>query len=295
MLPSINALLTAIVDYAGLFPPATLDLRQAMTNYVQYSGTPDRWLLGQFVLPASRLDEFQSLLPKFPLTRWSLSIIVEQELTLAIERVQSCLSHPQIAVKSLEFLPLAPAAIEQILPLLPVGIESYFEVPWIGNLDAVLQVLQSTQAAVKLRTGGMTMDAFPNSIQLGQAIVGCAEAQVPFKATAGLHHPLPTICRLRDEPGSATTAMHGFLNVALLAALAFNQTVSLEEAVAVLEAGDESNLRDRFQFLAEGISWGDRALSLTEIEAARHSCFRSFGSCSFAEPTEDLRALQLID
>jgi hypothetical protein len=80
MPPSINALLTAIVDYAGLFPPATLDLRQAMANYVQYSGTPDCWLLGKFVLPASRLDEFQSLLPEFPLTLWSLSIIVDQEL-----------------------------------------------------------------------------------------------------------------------------------------------------------------------------------------------------------------------
>jgi hypothetical protein len=291
MLPSTNALLTAIVDYAGLFPPAKLDLWQAMANYVQYASTPERWLLGRFVLPASRLDQFQSLLPEFSLAQWSLSVIVE-ETSIGLEQVQSCISYPQIAVRALEFLPLAPGAIAQVLPLLPTGVEAFFEVPWNSDLDAVLQILQSTQAAIKLRTGGITAEAFPSSFELGKAILGCARAQVPFKATAGLHHPLPTIQRLTDDPDSATVAMHGALNVALLAALTFQQTIPLPEAVVMLEAGE---IQDNFQFLADGIVWGDRTLSLAELEAARHHCFRSFGSCSFKEPVEDLKALQLID
>jgi hypothetical protein len=302
MLPSITALLTAIADYAGLFPPAQLDLRQAMANYVQYSSLPERWLLGRFVLPASRLDEFQLLLPEFPLAQWSLSVIVGQAVEQAIAQIQSYLHHPQIAIQSLEFVPLDIKAIAQVLPLLPDGVEVFFEVPWNSSLDAYLRVLQSTSAAIKLRTGGITADAFPNRVQLGQAILQCVEAQVPFKATAGLHHPLPATHPLTDESDRATTTMHGFLNVALLAAFALQQPVSLHEAVAVLETSDsqsitedDSTIKAVFQFGSKQVVWGDRTLSLPELETARQRGFRSFGSCSFTEPITDLKAWQLID
>src|SRR5437879_10977610 len=58
----------------------------------------------------------------------------------------------------------------------------------------------------KLRTGGVTADAFPTSEQIAQALVTPVTHQVPIKFTAGLHHPLRTF---RDD---VPTNMHGFLN-----------------------------------------------------------------------------------
>ena len=47
----------------------------------------------------------------------------------------------------------------------------------------------------KMRTGGVTADAFPTSAQIAPALVAPATQQVPIKFTAGLHHPLATVSR----------------------------------------------------------------------------------------------------
>jgi hypothetical protein len=44
-------LLTGLIDYAGLFPPAKLSLDQAIRNYAAYRQCPERWMLGKFVIP----------------------------------------------------------------------------------------------------------------------------------------------------------------------------------------------------------------------------------------------------
>ena len=45
MLLSIQTLLSAIVDYAGLFPPAKLSLAAAMAEYEHYQTSPEHWML----------------------------------------------------------------------------------------------------------------------------------------------------------------------------------------------------------------------------------------------------------
>ncbi|HEY9643969.1 MAG TPA: hypothetical protein V6C57_25990, partial [Coleofasciculaceae cyanobacterium] len=186
----IPALLGSVVDYAGLFPPAKLDLRQAMANYEQYQKSPEHWLLGRFVLPLARLPEFTALLPAFPFHSGSLSGIVSSDWPTAIAQISSLINAP-IAISALEFPPLAPTAIETVLSLLPAEVEAFFEIPLHSNLDDYLQVLQHPQSAAKLRTGGVTAADFPSRAQLGQVILALAKARVPFKATAGLHHALP--------------------------------------------------------------------------------------------------------
>src|SRR5438128_10977630 len=59
----------------------------------------------------------------------------------------------------------------------------------------------------KLRTGGVTADAFPTSTQIAGALVTPATHQLPIKFTAG---PRNTISHCR---GGVQTKMHGFLNV----------------------------------------------------------------------------------
>ncbi|MGL4622502.1 hypothetical protein [Chroococcidiopsis sp.] len=283
MLASLKALLTSVVDYAGLFPPAKLDLRQAMENYVQDSASPYAWMLNRFVIPISRLSEFAELLSAFSLKHWSLSVILSG-LQSEIEQLRSLNHSDNVAIAALEFSPLSPPEIERVLPDLPTGVEAFFEIPFNRDLEPYLKVLRHTGTAAKIRTGGATIGAFPSVTQLSQCMYLFAEAQIPFKATAGLHHPLPAKYPLTSEPDSPATLMHGFLNVATLAALAYWQKVTPTEALELLQ--ESSNT---FQFKQDSICWRDRCLDILEIEAARQHFFRSFGSCSFQEPVNDLK------
>ena len=298
MIASVKALLSSVVDYAGLFPPAKLDMEAAMSNYARYQTTSYSWMLGHFVVPASRLNELEELLPRFPLKQWSIAAILSGDVELEVDRVHSLHNKNRIAIAALEFPPLPPAEIEKIDPRLPPEVDSFFEIPLKGDIDAYLATVQHTGASAKVRTGGITADAFPSTTQLCQFMAACAKAQVPFKATAGLHHPLPANYRLTYEPDSPSTSMHGFLNVAILAALVYWQKVTPEEALEVLK---ESSI-EGFQFNADRIAWrvkpsyavGNRYLNLAEIEEVRKRFFRSFGSCSFQEPIDDLKELQLL-
>ena len=262
-----------------------------MANYAQYQMASDNWMLGHFVVPASRSHELQELLPTFPLKQWSLSAILSKDVELDIDRVRSLQDNRQIAIAALEIPPLPPEEIERVFPLLPAGVDVFFEIPLNSDLEPYLSVLQKIGASAKIRTGGITAEAFPSATKLSECILAFAEARVPFKATAGLHHPLPNEYRLTYEPDSLSSKMHGFLNVTILASLVHWQKVTPEEAVAILQ----ESLIDRFLFKADGIEWSDRQLSLAQIEEARQQFFRSFGSCSFQEPIDDLKHLQLLN
>src|SRR5262245_38924762 len=61
MNPALRALLGGIIDYAGLFPPAQLPLEEAIRNYARYRTEPESWMLGRFVIPATRLKELAEL------------------------------------------------------------------------------------------------------------------------------------------------------------------------------------------------------------------------------------------
>ena len=54
---SVIALLDALIDYAGLFPPAGLGMREAVRNYATNREGPYSWALARFICPASRLRE----------------------------------------------------------------------------------------------------------------------------------------------------------------------------------------------------------------------------------------------
>ncbi len=295
MLASVKTLFSSIVDYAGLFPPAKLTMSEATANYARYQMADHHWMLGNFVLPVSRLNEFEQLLLNLPqegskTRQWRLSVIISQELESAIAKIKSLNDNHKIAIAALEFPPLSPRVIEKVLPSLPAEVEAFFEVPYSGDLKTYLTVLQRPGVSAKIRTGGLSAEVFPTISQLYQFIFACAQAQVPFKATAGLHHPLPGNYPLAYEPDSPNGAMHGFVNVAVLAALVYWQKVNVQAALAVLQ---ESAI-DGFQFSADSIIWKDRRLDIWELQKARQSFFRSFGSCSFQEPIESLKELKLL-
>jgi hypothetical protein len=135
----------------------------------------------------------------------------------------------------------------------------------------------------KLRTGGVTADAFPTSAQIARALVTAATHQLPIKFTAGLHHP---IRQFRDE---VKTKMHGFLNVLGAAVLAAEHQWEADQAVTMLEDEDPRS----FSFTDHFFAWRDWKID-TERLQYRRKFVRSFGSCSFDEPRDDLRALRFL-
>jgi len=141
----------------------------------------------------------------------------------------------------------------------------------------------------KIRTGGETADKIPPVEIVIDFMQACATAKVPFKATAGLHHPVRSMHRLTYQPDSPSGMMHGFLNVFL--AVAFVRT-GIDTPLAVALVNEQSP--EAFEFDSSGVLWQDQRLSIAQIAEARRDFAISFGSCSFTEPIEDLQSLHLL-
>jgi hypothetical protein len=168
-------------------------------------------------------------------------------------------------------------------------IEVYLEVSPHSDPIALLREIAQTPASAKLRTGGVVESAFPLPDQVLRFIDVCVEEGVPFKATAGLHHAIRGRYPLTYEQGSATAIMFGYLNVFLAAA--YRAAGSSESAVlGVLEESDPASFRidDR------GVWWRDHVVVHDQLEIVRQTVASSFGSCSFTEPVDEARRLNLI-
>ena len=63
---ALRTLVAGVVDYAGLFPPAGLDMPAAVRHYAECRVGDDAWMLGRFVVQAARLDEWESAVAALP-------------------------------------------------------------------------------------------------------------------------------------------------------------------------------------------------------------------------------------
>jgi hypothetical protein len=248
---SLRALLSNLIDYAGLYPPAALPLPEVVARYEGYRQSTDAWILNRLVLPAARLDEANVR------DGWRITLLVESEpgpLPPQVETLET--RQPQ------RFS-------------LPTYVETNSELP--------------RGAFAKLRTGGLTPDAVPSTAQVADLLIRAAAGRIPFKATAGLHHPVRSLRPLTYAADAPCATMHGFLNVFTAAALAWEGA----DAATVLAVLDETDAR-AFQFSDDALSWRGHALPTRQLVTARREFAHSFGSCSFEEPVADLRELGLL-
>jgi len=300
---ALRTLLEGIVDYAGLFPPASLDMRTAAERYAAHRAGSDRWALGRFVLPAARLAEFgreaAAVLPRDAgAAPWRLSALVGPDVEADIALVRAFAArHAAPAgrlamVDSLEGRAATPDEIERLARAartLGDDVTLFVELPLAGDVAPLVNVVCDAGARAKVRTGGVTADAFPPSDALARFIAACVKAGVPFKATAGLHHPLRARYPLTYAPDSPTGTMYGFLNVFVGAAL-LRTGMPEAELPALLEEGTP----DAIRFDDAGVTWRAWRADRDALAAARAGVAQSFGSCSFEEPMSDLRALGLL-
>jgi hypothetical protein len=245
---SLRALLSRLIDYAGLYPPAGLPLAVVSEKYRSYLVSPESWMLNRVVLPAAKLAEVQLR------AGWRVTLLVEDEPG-----------------------PL-PAQVETLETKLPqkLSLATYCEAP----IDAI------QGAFAKVRTGGLTPEAIPPSGLLADFMCAAAARRLPFKATAGLHHPIRSLRPLTYTPDSPRATMHGFVNVFAAAVFAWQGA----EREAVIDVLNDTEPRS-FRFLEDELRWRNRTVSTAGVESARRDFAHSFGSCSFEEPIADLRAL----
>ncbi|MBN8579439.1 MAG: hypothetical protein J0L96_02115 [Anaerolineae bacterium] len=303
---AFQTFMSQILDYAGLYPPANLPLEVAFQNFIEYQASPDAWMLSRFVIPAKRLAE----LPNFE-ENLSFALLGRggkdmeeflENVTLDIVEVRSfCETHDSHVSTDMFEVALPASALSDKFTANDIvtrasdvlnknGITVFFEAPfgegWEGRVQKLTRALRKVKdkhVGFKLRTGGVTADAFPSSEQIAWAMTEVRAASVPMKCTAGLHHPV------RHFNQSVNTKMHGFINVFGAGMLAFANGISQAQIQSIIEEEDLAS----FVFDEAGFEWKGLRVVTSQIMRARQS-ITSFGSCSFDEPREDLRNLNLL-
>jgi hypothetical protein len=322
--PSLQALLHEILDYAGLFPPADLSLRQALRNYSEYRDEPEAWMLSRFVLPVRRLPDltpFRRFISQGAPHRFSVLGTGGADPDTFLDALARDLDvidafdeeyGSRVQVDVLE-VPLPDALVgssqrdmesffekvdRRLIQTGTAKLNFYFELPMhtdavnaLPALCAALSEHNSQQAVpprsimgLKLRCGGGKPDDIPSVEAVAALIVAARNAGIPFKATAGLHRPI------RHYDDGLDTEMHGFINLFAAAIFAAEHELDTDEVTAILQEETSNN----FQFEKERFSWRNMSVSLDGIRHARDHLALSFGSCSFEEPVDHLRDLDLL-
>lgn len=265
---SRRALLGALIDHAALFPPASLDMPDALEADRRARATPEAWMLDRFIVPASRLAELPADTPPLSVVldrgEGDLDAIAAYDVVLLEGRIDPA------------WIPETQALVDAKL-----GVPAFWELAPGRALDGEVAAVREAGAGAKIRCGGVTADAFPPVEAVAAFVLACRDAGVRFKATAGLHHPI------RHVDPATGFHMHGFLNLLAAAVLAH---MGEDDLVPVLAEEDAA----AFTVDAGGLEVHGRRADGAAIEAARAELFVAYGSCSFSEPVEDLTALGIL-
>ncbi len=301
--PALRTLVSGIVDYAGLFPPASLNMFEAVSKYAQYRASSDAWMLGRFVVPVAQLDEWRTAVGSLNadgVNAWRrarLSALLSGEFAREADVITAFNANRphDVQIDVAEGRAASPDTVLAMAAAMPDDVMLYCELPHREDPKALLEAVRSANVRAKIRTGGVTPDAFPTAAEIVRFLRRCMELGVTSKATAGLHHPLRGEFRLTYAPDGIRGMMYGYLNVVLCAA-ALRDGASDAVAAAILliespRALTMTNGAIRIT-LDEPVSGRD-VIELPEatLAAVRQTAVVAFGSCSFREPVDELGVL----
>jgi hypothetical protein len=287
-------LLEGCIDYAGLFPPAQLSMAESFANYLSYRNGPEGWIMDRFVCGANQLSALAEALKQAnPSSAVSVSVVGSRNPIWEEGLISDADAMTRFMETAGEFADLeayekplpATGDLAELLSDLRAfnQVETFCEIPWGCDLpEAIGSIAGEEWLGAKVRTGGLQADAFPSSEELALFIQQCIQLEVPFKLTAGLHHPV------RSFRQDVNTKMHGFLNTLAAAGLTYSQDLTAKELENILESEDPAD----FGATDQEFRFKNWKLDLEEIEATR-ALFVSFGSCSVIEPLADLAELNL--
>jgi hypothetical protein len=248
-------LLGALIDHAALFPPASLDMPEAIAADRAARASEHAWILGRFICPASRLGELPREAPR-------LSVVLDGG-----EGDLEAVHDARVAGREVELVEARidpvwiPDTQQLVAAKLGEGVQAFWELAPGRGLAGAVAAVREARAGAKIRCGGGTVPPVER-----------------FKATAGLHHAI------RSEDA------HGFLNLLAAAVFAHAEGLSEAELVPLLAERDPS----AFAVAADGLTARDHHAGAAAIAEARRELFVAYGSCSFAEPVEDLTGLGVL-
>ncbi|MBB2893566.1 hypothetical protein [Flexivirga oryzae] len=261
-----------LLDDAAVFPPGNLPLAEAVPAHGRHEHAPYAGVVGAFVLAARDLDALAACTASLPPGSLPLSMTVPLAgVGAALARAAAI---PAVRLVGLEVAlggGDAASAVVGALSGVPDDLEVYVELPRDARRDAVAAVLSGTRLRAKLRTGGVRAELYPDEAELAETIASVTRNGLSFKATAGLHHAL------RNTDPDTGFEQHGFLNV-LLAADAAHREASVDEIAGLLAQRDPAVVASGIQELGPGV----------------RQTFRSFGTCSVADPVDELVDLGLL-
>ncbi len=298
-------LIHAVVDYAGVFPPAGLPLDQVIQNYANYVGENRHQMLGRLVIPAGQLGAFEAQATKLnlsiPRQPWPISALVrpwlpgdDGDAATDLASIHAFNTRQQQAgqavVDTMEVKVDSAEAVDAWSEMLPENLTAFLEIDWREDPGSLLQRIATASKPnlkAKIRSGGMTPDLIPDSSAVARFIARCVEHDVGFKATAGLHHPIRGDYRLTYQPDAEQGTMHGFVNVFVGACLAFAGQADQSQLVEILDCSD----RARFVLSTAEIKFDSLSIDAETVRCMRDRFVVSFGSCSFEEPSEEVTSM----
>jgi hypothetical protein len=316
MTGSLRTLLLQSLDFAGLFPPASLPMAQATAIFLQERNAQASGLLARFVCPVTKLNELAVSTPAgsprmqvaailrggktageflanleadlaglaglaaFPESRGNAFVADTLEVRIPADAL-TVITLRKVTAAIIALLARQPGKARQLyleIAPSPALAEQLAQIAEAGE-----KLLETTGIALgyKLRTGGSDAASVPSVPHVSAALAAAHTHKLAMKCTGGLHYPL------HGKHAGADHALHGFINLLAAAALAHNRQVPAETLEAVLAEEDAT----AFAFGPDSLRWRDLTLTATELASARNQLLGSFGSCYADIPQAELRRL----
>ncbi len=292
-----------LVDHAGLLPPAPLDMQTAVAAYRHARTGPGSWIVGRFLVPATKLEELATVLVTTMTARerpWEVGVVVDTDLGSAVATAAAFHRelHPGASIVTAEARldgGADGAAVERIhraLGAIADDVAAFVEVDVTGPAARVAHDVTTAAetitrshrpGGVALRGEGPTPDQNPAPDAVAAFVTSATAAGVPFKATAGLDHPI------RCDDASRGATHHGFVNLLVAAALAIDDAPSDVVTAAVADTD-----RSAFGLSLGGFRWRDRRFTSTTLQRTRSRGLIGYGSRDLASPVAELAAMGLI-
>ena len=276
----MTAGLYGFFDDAAVFPPGSAPLDAAVRDHLARRSSPEAALTGPLLLALDQVTTAHGLavesahLLEIDLAADPLRIgvvIPEGRLPEALEMAAQASNGVQVSGLELKTSPDSWQADLSALQQADTSASRHIEFTAAQISEGALAALEGGNVDLKFRTGGLEARLFPAPGELADVIGETVDRRVPFKLTAGLHQAV------RHTNPTTGFTHHGFLNIAVATGAA-DQGAGTDRLREILAEEDGAVLAAAARRLATD-SW--------------RQWFRSFGTCSIAEPLESLAALGL--
>ena len=270
-----DALFAGLVDDAAMFPPGNASVAEAVAAHLKYRQAWYAAMIGPLVVPDQALRQAQGASAEAEI---AVSVIntggAGGLVSLADRDVPGVrVVAVESALRDLDDLAGNAARVAAAAGELDESVLVFVEIPYAPGWERAVEEVEGAGLLGKIRTGSPDNSGTPSYVQLAEQLRVLVEADLPFKATAGLHHAQPTPGAGPDRP-----LQHGFVNL-LIAVEALVEGASSAEVADLLRTGDAASVS----------AWTD------ETVARVRRRFRSFGCCGVLDPINDLVTLGLVE